>query len=550
MSKRAVLYARVSGDDANNSTSSLNGQLDMCRARAAERGYIVVAELAENEVSGARLDAPELGRALDMARAGQLDVLVARELDRLSRSLAKQLLVEEELRRSGVTVEYVLGEYPDTPEGNLNKNIKAVVAEYERLKIAERMTRGRMEVVKAGGVLVHGNAPFGYDCVRSEDGRHNTLVINESQAEIIRLIYSLYLDERLTARGIALRLNEMGIPSPKKKQWYPAVVRTMLSSETYAGTWHYGKRTGEGAANPVERHIAVSVPAVVSSETWEAARRQREANRTNAFRNQKYDYLLARRVTCAVCGGSMGITGVRPSGKFAYYGCTAARSSWVTNSCDMHRNFRTDYVDAAAWEWVAGLLFSPEALTAGYKTYLEAADEHLVPLRRQAEMTGAQLAQEEEKLARLLDLYLAGDFDRAMLHERRKRLESSIRSLRAQREQLGRQATAAELERTELASLVEWVGELGTALQVVSESAEFATRRDIVERLDVRASLAFEDGVRVMYLTCRIGRGGVIKNFSSHSNNRNNYALTTRIEVHRAIAAEFGALLVAREDAL
>jgi hypothetical protein len=41
-------------------------------------------------------------------------------LDRLSRSLEKQLLEEEELKRNGLTVKYVLSQYPDTPEGDLH----------------------------------------------------------------------------------------------------------------------------------------------------------------------------------------------------------------------------------------------------------------------------------------------------------------------------------------------------------------------------------------------------------------------------------------------
>mgnify|MGYP001552472036 CR=1 FL=1 len=65
--------------------------------------------------SGASFERPELNTALDMARAAGFEVLVVREIDRLSRNLAKQLIVEEELKRNGVQIEYVLVEYADTP---------------------------------------------------------------------------------------------------------------------------------------------------------------------------------------------------------------------------------------------------------------------------------------------------------------------------------------------------------------------------------------------------------------------------------------------------
>src|SRR5690606_26259570 len=109
---------------------NLPGQLEMCREHAAGRGWRVVAELAEDDrgASGADLDLPELARALSMARAGEFDVLVTRELDRLARGLAKQLIVEAELKSAGVDVEYVLGEYANTPEGTLQKHVRAVIA--------------------------------------------------------------------------------------------------------------------------------------------------------------------------------------------------------------------------------------------------------------------------------------------------------------------------------------------------------------------------------------------------------------------------------------
>lgn len=145
MTKRAVLYGRVSGDDkAKTGGENLRAQIDLCREYATKEGYTVVAELAEDDqgASGATFDLPQLSKAMDMARNGEYDVLIACELDRLSRDLAKQLIVEQELKRSGVTIEYALYDFPDTPEGRLNKNLRAMLAEYEREKIAQRMTRG------------------------------------------------------------------------------------------------------------------------------------------------------------------------------------------------------------------------------------------------------------------------------------------------------------------------------------------------------------------------------------------------------------------------
>ena len=204
MSNRAVLYARVSGDDRANEGRNLAGQLEMGRQYAAENGYTVVGEIAEDirGASGASLDLEGVDRALQMAETGQYDVLVVREIDRFARFAVKWLILEEQLKLYGVAVEYVLEEYPNTPEGDMMKTFKAAVAEYEAKKIAERMKRGRRQVVKSGRVLLHGNrSPYGY--CSSEDGRN--LAVYEPEAKIVRLIFSWHTEGDETGRRLSMR---------------------------------------------------------------------------------------------------------------------------------------------------------------------------------------------------------------------------------------------------------------------------------------------------------------------------------------------------------
>ena len=112
MIKRAVLYARVSGDDTGKDGRNLAGQLELCRnVRYLSAAMSIVAELHEDDrgASGAIFELPQLNSVRDLARAGAFDVLVVREIDRLSRKLAKQLIIEEELDEAGVQIEYALG---------------------------------------------------------------------------------------------------------------------------------------------------------------------------------------------------------------------------------------------------------------------------------------------------------------------------------------------------------------------------------------------------------------------------------------------------------
>ena len=88
MKERAVLYARVSGDDRNNEGRNLAEQLKMCRKYAQQKGYSVIDELSEDDrgASGASFELPQLIKAQDLATSGAYDVLVTREIDRFART--------------------------------------------------------------------------------------------------------------------------------------------------------------------------------------------------------------------------------------------------------------------------------------------------------------------------------------------------------------------------------------------------------------------------------------------------------------------------------
>ena len=111
MSKRAVLYARVAVGDADGANRKLVEQLAQCRNYALAQDWTVIAELHEDErgVSGLALDPPQLAVVRRMAHAGEFDVLVVHDLDRISRSVTKCLAMEKELQRVGIRIACVTG---------------------------------------------------------------------------------------------------------------------------------------------------------------------------------------------------------------------------------------------------------------------------------------------------------------------------------------------------------------------------------------------------------------------------------------------------------
>jgi site-specific DNA recombinase len=520
MTQRSLIYARVSYDDRGTEARNLKGQIEDGQEYCAERGYRIVAELAEDDrgVSGADWDLPMLNRALEMARAGEFDVLVTRELDRFARGLAKQLVIESEFKRYGVEVEYILGEYPDTPEGNLMKNVRAVIAEYERLKIEERMTRGRRKAVKKGKIILHGAGapPYGYRL--EEDG---ALVICEPEARIVRLIFTWYVygdesSKRLGYKAIARKLSEMRVPTwadvhdkgyqkkRKRGEWSVSTVDLILRKEVYVGTWFYGKSDGKtGKMNPRESWIPVEVPAILSRELWARAQEKRKRNKELAKRNTRYEYLVARRVTCGQCRTKM--VGKSSHGaRLRYYYCPKARGLYAEQGCDA-RYFRTDRVDAAVWEWVKKLLLHPEILREDLEGQQAAREEANKPLIDRLAVIDDLLTDNRGQLEKLLDLYLSGEFPKEVLMERKARLEMTIEKLEKERAGLAMTLESQTLTNEHIMTIEDFARQIAGGLAKAEESFEF--RRRLIDELDVRVTLIREDGQEVAYVRCLVDEG-------------------------------------------
>ncbi len=522
--KRAVLYARTSYDDRDTDDRNLHGQLEMARTYARARGYIIVAEINEDDkgASGAAFELEGLSRVRQMAQAGEFDVLVPRELDRLSRNLAKQLIVEEELKRAGVQIEYVLGEYPDTPEGRLNKHIRATIAEFEREKITERLVRGRRNKVKAGHVLVNKKAPYGYHVVEVEG--KTTLAIQESEAQIVRLIFTWYVcgdgeNGPISLRALAERLQ--GVPTfadlrgtaRKREQgvWGTSVVRRMLRNETYAGVWHYGKKrihNGHTVHNPPDHWLAIEVPALVSREVWEGAQARFATNKEESMRNMKHSYLLSKRVTCGECGLKMTGTPLhtyRSNGNHylhLYYRCKATEGKAYVNTCHSPF-FSATEVDAAVWEWIKSFLTDSTVLNRGLDKYQTEREVENAPLRERLQVVDDLLGQNREQLARLLDLYLLGEFPKELLTDRKARLETTIGALERERVGLATQLEARTLTPGQVRALQDFAAR--TAKGLVHAEDDISERRALIEDLSVQVTLTMEDGQKVVYARCLLG---------------------------------------------
>lgn len=148
---RACLYHRVSTLDQDQTAAR-----DELRAAAMARGMTIALEIEETG-SGARNNRPGLTQVMSAARAGRIEAVLVRHLDRFGRSTLDLLANIQQLEDAGVRFIAVSQSLDIKPGGDaMSKLILAVlsgVAAFERDLIKERTRLGLAKARTAGKLL-------------------------------------------------------------------------------------------------------------------------------------------------------------------------------------------------------------------------------------------------------------------------------------------------------------------------------------------------------------------------------------------------------------
>lgn len=437
-------------------------------------------------LSGATLDRPGLQAALRELRRGRAELFVCLDPDRLSRSLAHQLLLTEEIERAGARLEFVNFEWKDSPEGRLFYSLRGAISEYEREKIRERNLRGRWARARAGKVPGWSSC-YGYDY----DPASGTLAVNEAEAEVVRMVYRWFLEEDVGYAALASRLNSLGIPGKRKRSvwWREHHVYQMLGLEIYTGVlWVRRYQGPRRQQRPREEWIAVPVPPIVDLETWQAVQRKR-AERSRLRRGWRNRYLLTGIAVCAVCGGPMGGSRLRKG--WRYYRCMRATLQmpphrrcplWSGKRGGGQGKFvRADPVEELVWAAVCSWIENPEELARALRETLPEDD------RRRAEEELRILEARAAALSRgrtaVLDLVRSGAVGPEEAEEELRRTRLEMEQIRRRREELSSLLSSYELAREEAEELLRLRRELGGILQTLPFEDRTAIIRLLVSKV-------------------------------------------------------------------
>lgn len=323
--KTAFIYTRVS-TAIQVDGYSLEAQKTELEKEAEHLGWRITAAYSDEGKSGKSIAGrPQFQQMMQDIRDPDKrpDYIMVFKLSRFGRNTADILNSLKEMKRYKVNL-YCMKERIDSGDafGEMMISLLGSIAQIERDNIRTQTMAGRVQKAR-DGKWNGGPAPYGYKVDKSGGPGNAKLVVRPEEAEVVKKIFSLYLEDHGTG-AIAKMLNEAGYRkdiSGKYNRRYAlfsqANVKSILDNEVYMGYVRYGRTKteqveGEDKWHRVKQNDGYLVvkgthEPLVDEDTWYKCHAKRKLN---AFRREKthslgHEHILSGILKCPVCGAPM-----------------------------------------------------------------------------------------------------------------------------------------------------------------------------------------------------------------------------------------------------
>lgn len=436
-SHRVALYARFSSD--NQRTESIDAQLRAMHTYCRQHNFTIVETYIDEAKSATSDRRPAFQQMIADSAKKTFDILLVHKLDRFARNRYDSAIYKRELRKNGVSIYSVLENLDDSPESIMLESVLNGMNEY----FSQNLSREVMKGLKENALQCKhtgGRPPLGYDV----DPVTRKMIINEDEAEIVRLIFAMYGDG-YGYTDILAELHTRGCKTKIGAEFAKNSLHGILSNEKYNGTYIYNRSSPKNEDGSRNSHRSKSqeeiitipggCPRIVDDLTYKKVQRRLEENRragAGARNNAKRPYLLTGKVYCKECGRSM-IASRR------YY--TKRDYTYISYRCPTRRRLchnkemNLEYLDRHVVSLAEKHIFNAAAMKRIIRRIEKQQDGSALEVLNQRKALEAKLAEIQVSLQRVADAVANGLLSSALV-ARLDALEEEKTALEAQLSQL------------------------------------------------------------------------------------------------------------------
>ncbi len=339
--RKVGIYARVSTQHEAQ-IHALKNQLQWYGEELKKHpNWTVVDYYIDEGITGTQAKKrPNFLRMIEDAEERKLDLIVTREVSRFSRNTKETLEYTQNLEAIGVEVYFISQEiWSMSEQGKQGLYFLAYFAEKESQSTSARVRAGQAISRENGELYGNGNI-LGYELVKRES-QSNTYAIVPDEAETVRMIFDLYLDNYgftkiahiLTERR---RKNASGVI-----KWNAQNIRRIIQNATYTGRIGYNKSRSSGfltqkRINNLDlssfEYTDGDFEPIITREQWERAQEIRESKTTRTNKGQKA-HIVGKQVSKDIWVQKMRCP----------CGCGFRRDKWYTYADGSHSYGYTCY---------------------------------------------------------------------------------------------------------------------------------------------------------------------------------------------------------------
>ena len=444
--KIAALYGRVSTLEQAEEGYSIDEQERLLNEYCKKKGYEVYKCYSDRGISGKDIkNRPALKELLSDAEEKKFDMVISWKINRISRKLADVLKIVDVLEQNNITFKSYSEPFEtDTPAGKMQFQMMALIGEFERGTIAQNVKMGCMARARAG--RWGGNKVLGYDIVVIEGSEHKKrrdteLVINDKEAEFVRLIFNEYANGK-GYKAITNKLNKLGYKTKKGNDFSVGSIRDILTNPVYIGKIRYNvrqdwseKRRRNINANPIINDGIHE--AIIDMVTWDKVQAILESKKGKPSRIYDGEYPLTGILRCPKCGAGMVI--MRTTNKLvdgtkkqiAYYACGNWKNKG-TAVCNSN-TIRVDKANEYVFSKISELLTNEKMIKAIVANVNKERANKISPAKKDVERIDKELEKLDKKKKKIFEAYEDEIITKDEFLTRKEELNNRVKVLEEQK---------------------------------------------------------------------------------------------------------------------
>ncbi len=453
--RKVAAYCRVSTDNEDQANSFESQRRFFKQYIERNPDWELYKIFADEGISGTNTKRrKEFNRMIACASSGEFDLIITKEISRFARNTLDSIYYTRDLKKHGVGVIF-LNDNINTLDGDaeLRLAIMSSIAQEESRKTSERVKWGQRRRMEEG--VVFGRDMLGYDV------RGGKMYINEEGAQIVRLIFHKFVNEKKGSHVIARELREAGVrPAGRVKKWHNTVILRIIRNEKYCGDLVQKKtytpdflshekkvNLGQEEFIIIKDHHEPIIPRAVFDE----ANRILEERSLSQEGRAKYSnrYLFSGKIRCGFCGSSyVARYKTRKNG--------SGYKAWRCNEAAKHGRLHVDK-EGNQIGCKGSTIRNEDVIhimclvTRSLQYNKEKIANHLLSVIKPiiaADMAGmdadklrSRIKDAEDRQTRLIDIYMSGDIDKEEFSAARSKCEAEIRGLQSVLDSIDEQQT-------------------------------------------------------------------------------------------------------------